>query len=60
MARTKRRKRSELLTVKRKPRAVEPHTGKKYRYRPGTVALREIRQYQKTTMLLIRKLPFAR
>ena len=25
------------------------------RYRPGTVALREIRRYQKTTELLIRK-----
>lgn len=31
-----------------------------YRYRPGTVALREIRKYQKTTDLLIRKLPFQR
>ena len=30
------------------------------RYRPGTVALREIRRYQKSTELLIRKLPFAR
>ena len=30
------------------------------RYRPGMVALREIRQYQKTTELLIRKLPFNR
>ncbi|KAJ3177275.1 centromeric DNA-binding histone H3-like protein cse4 [Geranomyces variabilis] len=30
------------------------------RYRPGTVALREIRRYQKSTDLLIRKLPFAR
>ena len=30
------------------------------RYRPGTVALREIRKYQKTTELLIRKLPFQR
>lgn len=30
------------------------------RYRPGTVALREIRQYQKSTELLIRKLPFQR
>jgi histone H3 len=30
------------------------------RYRPGTVALREIRRYQKTTELLIRKLPFQR
>ena len=30
------------------------------RYRPGTVALRDIRKYQKGTDLLIRKLPFAR
>ena len=31
-----------------------------HRYRPGTVALREIRKYQKTTTLLIRKYPFQR
>lgn len=31
-----------------------------HRYRPGTVALREIRKFQKTTDLLIRKLPFQR
>ena len=30
------------------------------RYRPGTVALKEIRRYQKSTELLIRKLPFQR
>ena len=30
------------------------------RFRPGTVALREIRRYQKSTELLIRKLPFNR
>ena len=29
-----------------------------HRFRPGTVALREIRRYQKNTDLLIRKLPF--
>ncbi|KAK9475534.1 histone-fold-containing protein [Dipodascopsis tothii] len=33
---------------------------KSHRYRPGTVALREIRKYQKSTELLIQKLPFAR
>ena len=33
---------------------------KKHRYRPGTVALREIRKYQKSTELLVRKLPFQR
>ena len=40
-----------------------PATGgvkKPHRYRPGTVALREIRRYQKSTDLLIRKLPFQR
>ena len=30
------------------------------RFRPGTVALREIRKYQKSTDLLIRKIPFQR
>jgi histone H3 len=34
--------------------------GRRRRYRPGTVALREIRKYQKSTDLLIRKAPFAR
>lgn len=32
----------------------------KRRYRPGTRALKEIRMYQKSLDLLIRKLPFAR
>ena len=33
---------------------------KKRRYRPGTKALKEIRRYQKSSELLIRKLPFQR
>ena len=40
-----------------------PATGgvkKPHRYRPGTVALREIRRYQKSSDLLIRKLAFQR
>ena len=40
-----------------------PATGgvkKPHRYRPGTVALREIRKYQKSTELLLRPLPFSR
>jgi histone H3 len=40
-----------------------PATGgvkKPHRSRPGTVALREIRRYQKSTELLLRKLPFQR
>ena len=44
-------------------RSSAPATGglkKPHRYRPGTVALREIRRYQKSTELLFRKLPFQR
>ena len=40
-----------------------PATGgikKPHRYRPGTVALREIRKYQKSSDLLLRKLSFQR
>ena len=40
-----------------------PATGgvkKPHRYRPGTVALREIRKYQKSTELVIRRAPFGR
>ena len=40
-----------------------PATGgvkKPHRYRPGTVALREIRRYQKSTDFLVRKQPFQR
>jgi histone H3 len=36
------------------------HVRKPHRFRPGTVALRQIRKYQKSTDLLIRKLPFQR
>ncbi|EAU84865.2 histone H3 [Coprinopsis cinerea okayama7 len=45
-----------------KPRRVaEPEPPKpKRRFHPGTVALREIRKYQKSTDLLLRKLPFSR
>lgn len=44
-------------------RKVAPGTGgikKPHRFRPGTVALREIRRYQRSTDLLIRKMPFQR
>ena len=41
--------------------AVQPTAPQKpHWYRPGTVALREICQYQKSTVLLIRRLPFQR
>lgn len=44
------RKTKKLVAGVKKPR----------HFRPGTVALREIRRYQKSTEMLIRKLPFQR
>ena len=44
--------------VKTLPPTKQPTKKKPRKYRPGTVALHEIRQYQKSTELLIRKLPF--
>ncbi|KAK6110159.1 histone H3-like 2 domain protein [Brugia pahangi] len=41
-------------------KAVRDSRKRSRRYRPGIRALKEIRKYQKSTMLLIRKLPFAR
>ncbi|GAA5956346.1 hypothetical protein JCM8115_001692 [Rhodotorula mucilaginosa] len=38
----------------------QPAPRKPHRFRPGTVALREIRFFQKSTNLLLRRLPFAR
>lgn len=53
--------RKQLATKAKRKSAPEIGGVKKpHRYRPGTVALREIRRYQKTTELLIRKLPFQR
>ncbi|CAG7848425.1 Histone H3-like centromeric protein hH3v AltName: Full=CENP-A homolog [Serendipita indica DSM 11827] len=37
-----------------------PEPVKKRRYRPGTLALKEIRRYQRNTDLLLAKLPFTR
>ncbi len=53
--------RKQLATQRaRKAVPVAGLAKKPHRYRPGTVALREIRRYQKSTELLIRKLPFQR
>ena len=49
-----------LSTARKKSKAATTGTVQKRRYRPGTVALREIRRYQKSTDLLIRKTPFMR
>lgn len=43
-----------------RPPPPPPITKKKKKWRPGTVALREIRKYQKSTDLLIPKAPFSR
>jgi histone H3 len=40
--------------------AAGPVAPRPHRYKPGTVALREIRRYQKSTEVLIRRLPFQR
>ena len=42
------------------PRSVVPSVKHPKRFRPGTVALKEIRRFQKSTELLIRKAPFQR
>eukprot|EP00762_Andalucia_godoyi_P002201 ANDGO_07580.mRNA.1 Histone H3.3 type b len=42
------------------PKPVVPRPVKPHRFRPGTVALREIRKFQSSTQLLLRKLPFSR
>ena len=50
------------IALKHKAKFVRSSEGvkKKRRNKPGTVALREIRKYQKSTALLIKKTPFKR
>ena len=52
----------KALAAKATGKKLPPSGGVKkvHRFRPGTVALREIRRFQKSTELLIRKLPFQR
>ncbi|EQC29675.1 histone H3-like centromeric protein A [Saprolegnia diclina VS20] len=47
-------------TTKRKPPVDPTTTAKKRRYKPGVRSLLEIRRYQRSTELLLRRLPFAR
>lgn len=49
-----------IMKTARKNRLTENKVKKKHRYRPGVIALREIRRYQKSGDLLIRKMPFQR
>ena len=64
MARTKetaRKAPKKAKLAKKAKKAAGSSTGvKKFRWHPGTVALREIRKFQKGTDLLLRKAPFAR
>ncbi|KAL3801212.1 hypothetical protein HJC23_012612 [Cyclotella cryptica] len=48
------------LADRRAPTEARPVVRRKRRARPGERALREIRQYQSSTSLLLRRLPFAR
>ena len=47
-------------SIGKKLSSLAPGTRKPHRFRPGTVALREIRKYQKSTELLIPRAPFRR
>lgn len=64
MARTKEtaRKAKSLGSkkVKKSKKTTTSGVKKSHKWRPGTVALREIRKYQKSTELLLRKAPFQR
>ena len=60
MGRTKITSRKLIGDGKKVKRKGTGKVRKPYRYRPRTVALREIQKYQKSTELLIRKIPFQR
>jgi histone H3 len=47
------------MLVTKKPKDA-PDVKRPHRFKPGTVALREIRKFQKSTELLLRKKPFER
>jgi len=54
---------SKMAALIKKRARMVPYTTavkKPFRYRPGTVALREIRHQQKSTNLCIKRLPFSR
>ena len=50
----------KTVADKTKGKAPAPGIKRPHRFKPGTVTLREIRRFQKSTELLIRKLPFQR
>jgi histone H3 len=56
----KSRKPQKAAARKQRRGASTPHIKKPHRFRPGMVALRQIREYQKSTALLLRRGPFQR
>ena len=58
IARKKAEERAAQAAKKSGQKALKGGVKKPHRFRPGTIALKEIRRYQKSTELLIRKLPF--
>jgi histone H3 len=54
------RKQLATKVARKSAEATAAGTNKPHRYRPGTVALREISKYQKSTDILLRKAPFSR
>ena len=60
MTRTKLTSRKLTGDGKRTKKQTMGNVRRRRKFRPGTVALREIRKYQKSTELLIQKLPFQR
>ncbi|WP_411026287.1 hypothetical protein, partial [Salmonella sp. s58078] len=64
MSRTKETARAKRsITSKKSKKAPKAASGVKHaqrRWRPGTVALREIKSYQKSTDMLIQRAPFQR
>lgn len=60
MAEKMAQKRKSMTKLSASGIPVTGHVRKPHRFKPGTVALREIRKYQRSTELLIRKLPFQR
>lgn len=53
-------KASKAEKMKKKTAPADGGMKKNRRWRPGTVALREIKKYQKATTLLLAKAPFQR
>ena len=51
---------AKILAVKQARKPNNEPVRQPHRFRPGTLALKEIRRYQKSTELLIKKLPFQR